>query len=159
MTFPLVCSNNLKASNGIWKGFKLWDLLSVECLQYAFFVWFVTSCRYHTMKCYIFNKWHGRLERSLDGISLSYNAPKKEWQLIMVCCYNIFFCGFVLCIKYAFVLFFNLCVTVCDAAFDTFDCLCPFLHHFDLSVFSLMCVIFFIYSRPNLMKWGTYFFF
>lgn len=103
MTFPLVCSNNLTASSGIWKSFNLWDLLSVEC-------WFVTSCGYHTMKSYIFNKWHGRLERSLDGISLSYNAPKKEWQLIMVCCHNIiiiffFFCGFMLCIKYAFVLF------------------------------------------------------
>lgn len=42
---------------------------------------------------------------------------------------------------------------------DAFDCLCPFLHHLDLSVFSLMCVIFFIYSCPNLMKWGTCLFF
>lgn len=39
---------------------------------------FLTSWNHHTMKCFIPNKWHGRLERSFDDIFILHNAPQNH---------------------------------------------------------------------------------
>lgn len=96
----------------------------VQSFYVCFLFYFVPSCRYHTLKCYISNKWHGRLERSLDDILLSNNAPPRKndrssWcgtrtqSSVVLCCVLNCLCPFAnLC-----------CITVCDFALYVFDCI------------------------------------
>ena len=95
---------------------------------------FLASCRHHTMKCYISNKWHGRLERSLDDILSPYKAPQRESGSSSRCGSRIYSFWFSVVYRNCFCPFFNLCwITACVFALDVFDCLCPFYHYFHLS--------------------------